>query len=106
MTTLNADPGPDFPNDVENALTLLRLCLTDLRLQLDPAHDDDLRSMIEENLRLTRFRVATDEQLEVAHRHDAEVEHMFQRAHQAMLNKLANTINKKRIADGDEQPWL
>jgi hypothetical protein len=105
MTTLNADPDVDFPDDVENALTLLRLCLADLRLQIDPAHDDDLRSMIKEHLKQTRFRVATDEQLELVYRQCSEVEYYFQRSHQGMLDRLAAGATKMP-SDRDDLPWL
>jgi hypothetical protein len=106
MTMPNAHPVVDFPDDVENALILLRCCLSDLRIEIEPAYDDMLRSMIEQHLDQTKFRVATDEQLQFAHRQAAEAEHTFQRAHQRMLGRLAAGVSKTRVADGDDLPWL
>ena len=105
MTMPNVHPVVDFPDDVENAMILLRRCLTDLRIEIEPEHDDALRSMIEEHLEQTNFRVGTDEQLQFAYHQAAEANHYFQQAHWAMLDKLAAGISKTRIPDGDGLPW-
>lgn len=105
MAIPNAHPDVYFPDDVESALILLRRCLTDLRIEIEPAHDDALRSMIEEYLKQTKFRVATDEQLRFAYCQAAEAEHYFQQTHRAMVDRLAVGISKIRVADGEELPW-
>ena len=106
MTMPNGHPNVDFPDDVENALILLRRCLTDLRIEIEAAHDDALRSMIEEHLNQTKFRVATDEQLRFAYCQAAEAEHYFQQTHRAMVNKLAAGVTKMPVPNGDDLSWL
>ena len=101
----STDAGVDFPNDVENALTFLRHCLADLRVEIDPAKDDGLRAMIEEILRHTKFRVGTDEQLQFEHCHAAQVEHYFQQTHRATMAAVADAVKIRSEPGDDDLPW-
>ena len=99
------DAHVDFPNDVENALTFLRYCLADLRVDIDRANDDGLRAMIEVILRHTKFRVGTDEQLQFEHSHVAQLEHYSQQSHRATMAAIANAVKIRSKPDGDDLPW-
>ena len=99
------DADVDFPNDVDNALTFLRYCLADLRVDIDPVNDDGLRAMIKEILRHTKFRVGTNEQLQFEHSHVPLVGHYFQKTHQATMAALADAVKMRSEPGDDDLPW-
>lgn len=102
MTVANADQNIDFPDDVGNALKLLRYCLDVLRIEVGQEYDEDLRSIIDAFLERTKFRVATDEQLHFEYDHVGQMAFDLNKLFGEMVDKVAANVSIRRKPDGDD----